>query len=196
VVADARGRHPTLPLALAGHSQGATIALDYALAARAPLAALVLAAPWLGLKMKVPAVKRALAPVLGHLWPTLALGNGIRVEDIARDPAAQERIAHDPLILHVATSRWFNEARATQAYILAHATTLRVPTFMAIPGVDRIASAETSLGFARAAGPVVATKLYPAAFHEIFLEPDVGEIIAELVSWLVPRLDARILHLS
>lgn len=192
------------PLVVSGHSHGALIALAHAFSGRSRVSALALGAPWLGLTMKVPVVKRAAAPVMGWLWPTLALANGIRVEDVTRDPEVQRRLADDPLIHHVATARWFNESLSVQAHILAGAGHLSIPTFMAIPDQDRIASAETTASFAhaaQAAGAPVQTRSYPGVFHELFLEPERDGIIADLVAWtvgtiasgVVPRHNPRIL---
>jgi alpha-beta hydrolase superfamily lysophospholipase len=194
VIARARTTWPDLPLAAIGHSQGGLIVLATALAEPPlPVQALVLAAPWLGLAMKVPVVKRALAPMLRVLWPTLALANGIRADAVTRDARMQERLSSDPLIHHVATAGWFHQAQLAQARVMAHAATLRIPTFLLIPGDDRIASAVTTAAFARAAGTLAQTHTYPEAFHELFLEPEREQIIADIVSWLVPRLNARIL---
>lgn len=199
----ARGA-PGAPLAVSGHSHGGLIALAHAFSGRSPVSALALGAPWLGLAMKVPVVKRAASPVLGWLWPTLALANGIRVEDVTRDPEVQRRLAEDPLIHHVATARWFNESLSVQTHILSGAGRLRIPTFMAIPGDDRIASADTAASFARAAqaaGAPVESRCYPGVFHELFLEPERDAIIGDLVAWtaqsiasgVVPRHNPRIL---
>lgn len=190
VIEAARGAARGLPVALLGHSHGATIALDYVLANRSPIAALLLATPWLDLKLKVPAWKTTLAGVMTHLWPTLALGNELRAEDTTRDPLVRARLADDPLAHHVATPRWFKEARAAQAHILGRASTLRVPTFMAVAGDDRIALNDAALTFARDAGPIVEVKMYEQAFHELFLEPDWARIVKDCVSWLVARLGA------
>jgi lysophospholipase len=179
------------PIVVSGHSHGALIALGHALGGRSRVSALALGAPWLGLTMKVPMVKRAASPVLGWLWPTLALANGIRVEDVTRDAEVQRRLAEDPLIHHVATARWFNESLAAQAHILAEAGHLSIPTFIGIPGQDRIASAETAASFARAAqagGAPVQTKAYPEVFHELFLEPERDRIIADFVAWTVESI--------
>ena len=193
VVDRARATWPDVPVAVMGHSQGGLIAIAAALGDPLPVQALVLAAPWLGLAMKVPLVKRALAPVLRVLWPTLALANGIRVENVTRDVTVQGRLSADPLIHHVATARWFHQAQLAQLRVMERAATLRIPTFIAIPGDDRIASADTTNAFAKTAGAIVQTRTYPGTLHELFLEPEHGAIIADIVSWLVPRLNARIL---
>ncbi|MES1164630.1 MAG: lysophospholipase [Verrucomicrobiota bacterium] len=190
VIEHVRARTPGLPVAIAGHSHGATIALDYVLADRSTVSALVLASPFLALRMKVPRWKTALSPVMGRLWPTLSMTNELRSEDTTRDPDVRARLANDPLTHQVATPRWFNEVQAAQAHILGHATTLRVPTLMAVPSDDRIALTETALAFARAAGPIVEVKMYENAFHELFLEPDWPRIVNDCASWVVARLAA------
>lgn len=190
VVEAARSWAPQLPVALGGHSHGALIELDYALAGRGPIAAMVLASPYLGLRLRVPAWKLAMSGVMGHLWPTLAMGNELTLELTTRDPEVRARNEGDPLAHHVATPRWFNEVRAVQAHILSEAATLKVPTFMAVSGEDRLVDSDAALAFARQAGSIVEVKVYPQAYHELFLEPEWREIVEELASWLVARLRA------
>jgi alpha-beta hydrolase superfamily lysophospholipase len=191
VVERTRPPGPRIPLALLGHSQGGAVALDYVLAGRAPVDVLLLAAPWLALRMKVPAWKRVMAKVVGPIWPTLTQANGLRAEDATRHPLGLTVFKNDPLIHHVATPRWFNEVHATQAHIRAAAPTLRVPTFMALAGDDRVVSTDAALDFARAAGPIVEAQVYDGLFHELYLEPEPhrSRVIADLTSWLSGTLD-------
>ena len=189
VVEHERARAPAgLPVVLLGHSHGATIALDYVLRERSPIAALMLATPWLALRLRVSVGRRALARMLGRVWPTFSRANQLSAKESARDPPAQATLSHDPLVHHVATARWFNEVRAAQGYIVRQAAALRVPTFLAVASEDRIVSSEAALAFARAAGSVVQTKVYEGAFHELFLEPDWPRIVEDFASWLVARL--------
>ena len=82
---------------------------------------LVLAAPWLQLAMKVPRWKLSLGALTSRFWPTLALANGIRAEDVSRNPEVLANFWKDPLVHHVATARWFAEATAAQRRILGAA---------------------------------------------------------------------------
>jgi alpha-beta hydrolase superfamily lysophospholipase len=198
VIAGARVLNPAAPVVLAGHSHGALICLQYLLDT-APrdarlsnpgdIGLLALAAPFLNVKLKVPAVKRALAKPLGRLWPTLAMGNGIRAEDISRTPEVQVGFFADPLIHHVATSRWYNETRAAQARVMAAAGALRTPTLVLMAGQDRVVSNEAILQFARNAGPILELKVYDNLFHEMFLEPERDQVIHDLLRWTTDRLD-------
>jgi acylglycerol lipase len=202
IVGGARALWPSIPLSLAGHSHGALISLAYLLepGARsgrltqpagetgpADVRTLVMVAPYLDLRMAIPAIKRALAGPLGWLWPTLALGNGIQANQTSRTPAVQAGFLDDPLLHHVATSRWFNEVRATQKWVMAAARDLKTPTLIQLAGEDRLVSNEATLAFAQAAGSVVEVKRYDNLFHEMFLEPERDQVIADLMRWTIEK---------
>jgi len=187
VIARARARSPGLPVAVAAHSHGVAITLDYLFRGVGTFDALVAAAPYLDLKMKVPLYKRMISPVMGVLWPTLTMSNEIGLDVTCSDPDAVAAMAADPLIRHVATPRWFNEVRATQSRLRASATLLKVPTFMAVAGEDRLVDSAAAIAFAHAAGPIVELKVYEKSFHEMYLEPDRDVVIADIVDWLIRR---------
>jgi alpha-beta hydrolase superfamily lysophospholipase len=188
ILAGARSLHPGLPVALAAHSQGAVVSLDLLLGdpdVRAVVKGLAIASPFLRLKLRVPLFKLVLAKIMGRVWPTLTMGNELRAEDVSRTPEVLAGMDLDPLLHHVATPRWFNEIRATQTRLVAAAKDLRTPTFMQLAGADRVVSNEVALAFAREAGPIVEVKVYDNLFHEMFLEPERDEVIADMTRWLV-----------
>ena len=112
------------------------------------------------------------------------MSNEIALDVTCSDPEACAAMAADPLIRHVATPRWFNEVRATQLRLRASATLLKVPTFMPVPGDDRLVDSAAAIAFARAAGPIVDLKVYEKLFHELYLETDRDVVIADVVDWL------------
>jgi alpha-beta hydrolase superfamily lysophospholipase len=190
VIARTRDRWPGLPLAVAAHSHGVAVTLDYLLRGVGTFDALVAAAPYLDLKMKVPLYKRMISPVMGVLWPTLTLSNEIGLDVTCSNPEACAAMAVDPLIRHVATPRWFNEVRAAQARLRASPALLKVPTFMSVAGDDRLVDSAAAIAFAKAAGPIVELKVYEKLFHELYLETDRDVVIADVVDWLSRRFAA------
>jgi alpha-beta hydrolase superfamily lysophospholipase len=192
VLERARSLSPGLPLAVVAHSHGATVTLDYLFRGAGTIDALVAAAPYLALKMPVPLYKRAVAPILAAVWPTLAMSNLIDPELVARDPAMCEEMRKDPQVRHVATPRWFSEVQATQARLRASAALLKVPTFMPVAGADRLVDPAAAVAFARAAGSIVELRVYDDLFHEIYLEPERDLVIGDVVAWLQGRFGGTI----
>jgi alpha-beta hydrolase superfamily lysophospholipase len=187
VLEGARAWSPGLPLAVVAHSHGVTITLDHLFRGMGTFDALVAAAPYLALKMPVPLYKRLASPIIGAIWPTFTMSNQIGPEIVARLPEVWEEMRKDPQVRHVATPRWFNEVRATQARLRASAAQLKVPTFMPVAGADRLVDPAASIEFARAAGSIVELRVYEDSFHEIYLEPERERVIADVVSWLQGR---------
>jgi alpha-beta hydrolase superfamily lysophospholipase len=187
VVEWARARNPSVPWALMGHSMGSAVTLAFALDSARNLqpSRLVMAAPWLKLKMKVWAPKRAAANVMARILPTFSGPNGLRVENITRHPNAREAFNGDPLVHHVATAGWFMTTLRAQTRLRLSAEKLRVPTLMLIAGDDRIVANETNLAFAKTAGDVVTVKTYDGLFHELFVEPEAETVIGDVARWLL-----------
>lgn len=184
VVDRVRRQHPDLPLYVMGHSHGATVALDAVLSGAVRPDRLVVAAPYLGLAMKVPAWKRGLSGLTSRLWPTLTLGNGIRAEDISRNPEVISNFWKDPLAHHVATPRWFVEVTAAQHRIGAAAARLDVPTLVVLAGDERLVLNDTAQALADQAPAFVSVRRFEGLFHELFLEPEWPEVVTAIRDWL------------
>lgn len=190
VVALACAAYPDTPFALIGHSQGGAVVLDYVLpekvkANRPQPCCVVAAAPMLEIAIPVPWFKRVLSLIFGPLFPKLALGNGIKGELVSRNEEIRRAFGRDPLIHHVATARWFSEARATGQRLRALASKVTIPTLLLTAGQDLIVSAKAQNDFAAAATPgIVEQKSYPRLYHELFLEPERDEVIGDMVAWL------------
>lgn len=171
---------------LVGHSLGGLLSLRYALDRPAELRALALSSPFLGLKAELPAWERGLATVASMLYPSLALPNNIRSEDLTHDPALVAAHAADPLIYPKATVRWFTETQAAQQEVLRRAPQLKVPTLLMQAGEDRLVDPAASQAvFDRLPASLDKTfLLYPGLFHEILNELERERVRADLVGWL------------
>jgi lysophospholipase len=187
VIEWARRRNPALPWALVGHSLGGAIVAAYVLDEKRvdKPSRLVLAAPWLKLKMNVPAPKRLAANVVAKVYPTLTSGNGLLAENLSRTPEVVAGFGSDPLVHHVATAGWFMTTLRAQAHLRTHAAELKVPTLMLLAGDDRIVANEASETFAKDAGSIVEVRRYERLFHELYLEPEAETVVMDMREWLL-----------
>ncbi len=191
VVAAAQTNFPQLPWALLGHSHGGTIAIDAVLAGKLKPERLVLAAPWLGLLMKVTGWKMAMSGLMSRLWPTLALDNEIKPEHGSRNPAVIDAFWKDANIHHVAAARWFTEVLAAQARIRDSGASLSVPTLLLSAGGDRVVDNQPIDALATAAPRFVQAKRYEGLYHELFLEPEWQDVLSDVARFLTAPTDKQ-----
>jgi len=193
IIAWTRAQNPGVPWALMGHSLGGAIVALFTLdeRRREKPSRLVLAAPWLKLKMNVPAPKRLAANVVARIAPTFSMPNGLIPEDLSRSPIGVTKFHEDPLIHHTASAGWFMATLRAQAHVRTHAQNLKVPTLMLLAGQDRIVANEANVTFAQRAGDVVTVRSYDQLFHELFLEPEASLVVDDIANWLSAPLTPR-----
>lgn len=168
------------PLILLGHSHGSLITLR-ALAGDHPpnVAAAIVSSPYLGLKLEVPGYKKLLARVASRVAPRLAQPNELRVEDLTGDRQKQAERLADKLCFDVATSRWFTESSAAQAYVAAHAHRIQIRTTWLVGGADPIADPDRSRAVARQV-PGASYHDLVGMKHEVFNEVARASVFAKL----------------
>lgn len=193
-VVDALRAERSGPLLLLGHSMGGLIAARFvAEGLRAPPAAwsrpvdaLVLSSP--ALAADTSAAQKLLLATLGRLAPGLAVNNGLKPRWISRDPAVVSAYVADPLVHERITPRLARFILEGGALVRRLAPLWRVPTLLLWAGADRCVAPRGSEEFARAApAGLVEAQGYPGLYHEIFNEPERGQVFERLLAWLAQR---------
>jgi alpha-beta hydrolase superfamily lysophospholipase len=194
LVIDTLRCEPPRPLVLLGHSMGGLVAARFVAEGLAtqpagwwrPVDALVLSSPALDLGMRT--LQRGLLSLLGPLAPNLALSNGLSPQWVSRDPATVKAYVDDPLVHDRVTPRLVRFIVDGGKRVRERAAEWRVPTLLLWAGADRCVASAGSEAFAAVAPPqIVSHKRYPALAHEIFNEPERGEVLADLTRWLDER---------
>jgi alpha-beta hydrolase superfamily lysophospholipase len=186
---------PTAPLVLFGHSMGGLVAARFvaggvaaaeAEAWHRPVDALVLSSPALDAGMSGP--QKLLLAVLGRLAPNLAVNNGLKPQWISRDPAVVLAYIADPLVHDRIAPRMVQFIVDGGRVVCERAARWPVPTLLLYAGADRCVAPAGSAAFAAAASQsVVARREFPVLFHEIFNEPEQGQVFDVLRPWLAGR---------
>jgi alpha-beta hydrolase superfamily lysophospholipase len=140
------------PVFLFGHSFGGLVAAALAMAKPAPWRGVLLTAPYLGLALKVPPVKRLAGIVASRLRPTLSLPSGMHGADLTRDSVRARAYDEDPLVFSTANARWFTEAQSAQARTIANARSVTVPLLIVMGTADRVADLTSVRAFFESAG--------------------------------------------
>jgi alpha-beta hydrolase superfamily lysophospholipase len=182
--AAAKALAPGQPIALVGHSHGSLITLRALCSDQPPDACCaIVSSPYLGNKLHVPVTTRLLAKVATHLAPRMTKPNPLTVEQLTHDTAKQQERLRDTICHDRASVRWFTEAGAAQAYVLAHADRIKIPTTWLVGGADPIADP--------AASRRVADRMKRATYHdlvglrhEVFNEVDRGRVFSQLTAAL------------
>ena len=187
-----RAAHPGEPLLLLGHSMGGAVAARFvaegpgaapAAAWFRPVDGLVLSSPALAADMS--AVQKLLLAVVGRLAPNMRLGNGLQPEWVSRDAAVVRAYVADPMNHDRITPLLARFILDAGDCVRSRAGAWAVPTLLLYAGSDRCVAAAGSAAFAAAAPrAVLTTQVFVPLFHEIFNEPEQGEVFAALGAWL------------
>ena len=183
------------PLVLLGHSLGGLIAGRFVaegLQAKPaawwrPVDTLVMSSP--ALDPGTNAVQKLLLAVVAPMLPNLAVNNGLKVDWISRDASVVKAYAADPLVHDRITGRLGLFVARQGPAVIAAAPRWTTPTLLMWAGSDRCVSPLGSAAFAAAAPKgVVTVREWPGLFHEIFNEPEQGDVLKVLDDWLATHV--------
>jgi acylglycerol lipase len=170
---------------MVGHSMGGTIATAYAIEHQSELDGLILSGTVLKLGTSVNNLSKLMARVLSLLMPKM----GVTVLDastISRDKAVVDAYVNDPLVYRGKTSarlgtEFINIIEKTSSKL----STLSLPILVMHGTADRLSDPEGSkMLYERAGSKDKKLKLYENFYHEIFNEPERGQVFADMEDWL------------
>jgi alpha-beta hydrolase superfamily lysophospholipase len=174
---------PTHRLILLGHSMGGLVVARAVAEQLRPVDGLVMSSP--ALSTDTNWIQKLLLATLPHVAPQLCVDNGLDATWIARDTQAVQAYKNDPLVhrkISPALGAWIVDQGAAT---LAHAAQWHMPTLLLYAGQDRLVRPEGSAVFAQAApSHLVTAHCYKAMYHEIFNDPAVDQVFADLRAWL------------
>ncbi|MSR36837.1 MAG: alpha/beta hydrolase [Gemmatimonadetes bacterium] len=175
------------PQFLYGHSFGGLVVMRWVQTRGAKPRGVVLSAPWLATRLKVPRWKLLAGRVLLRVAPALTIASGSdRPELLTRDPARAAQYVADPLVHHSISARFHDDAEREQARALEEGWP-DLPTLLVLPGDDRLVDAEVARRWAER-HPVVAVLVRDGGRHELHNDIDLDQALGEVADWIEGRL--------
>jgi alpha-beta hydrolase superfamily lysophospholipase len=179
------------PFVMLAHSMGGLVALS---ALSEPIfpqcTAVALTNPLLGVRVKAPRWKTAIARVLSKFAPSLSMANELDTSLISHDTEVVRAYETDPQIYGTITPRWFTEMSTAQSAVHARSSKFTIPLRMMVSEGDQICDPDAARRLALAWGGPSEIIEYGDMYHEIFNEIEKYKVISELVTWL-GTLDAE-----
>lgn len=183
-----RERHPGVPVFVVGHSMGGLIAATWLLGNQDTLAGAILSGP----SVKVPDNLSTAVILVGRLLSRLIPGAGVVGLDahgISRDPAVVQAYLDDPLVYKgKITARLGAELLQAMQRIGKEARRIRLPILILQGDADQLVDPLGARILHGLAGSQDKTlKVYDGLYHELYNEPERGQVLEDVGAWLAAR---------
>jgi len=178
-------RYPEAKVVLLGHSMGGLIALAAAETYGQDFACVVASAPFLGIAVKVPAIKVILGKVLSSLLPRFSMTNEIDPSLLSRNPEVGRRYVADPNVGNRVTARWFVTTVGAMEETMSGAGKIGIPVYILHGTADGLVPENASREFAgRLTTPLKDYTAMEGFYHELFQEDERGKVFDLIWAWL------------
>jgi len=189
----AQREHPGAPLVLLGHSMGGAIALACALRHPDSVRCLVLSAPALAAGEAVPPFKAWLVRLLSRVAPNTGALT-LPAAAVSRDPAVVQAYESDPLVYRGAVpARTLVELLGAMQGFPEVVPRLKMPVLVQHGTGDQLVPLAATRPLYEQLGSRAqrTLRVYEGLFHEIYNEPERGQVIADLDEWLAAQLPVQ-----
>jgi len=150
-----------------------------------PIASATMASPLLGLKAKVPFVKKYAAPILSKVWGSIQLDTTLDPNTLSRDPEVIRAYQADRLVHPKMTPRFYTEMNSAMRDTLRRESGLTHPVMMMVPLNDGLVNSEVALRFCRnLKHRDKRLKTYPGFHHETQNEVGKEQVFEDLATWI------------
>jgi alpha-beta hydrolase superfamily lysophospholipase len=183
LINETRIQFPDIPLFIYGHSFGGEISLWYNLARNPKTNGLIITSPLIGPKDPVPAAKMFLAKTMDKLYPTFAMENGLRPEDLSRDQKIVNDYISDPLVHPMVTAKTGMVIINRGMWIMENASNNANETLLMFGDCENIVNPQPIIEYSQIA-PHITLKIWPDCFHEIHNEPEKETIYNFTSNWM------------
>ena len=189
VVASIDEMVPGRPFFLIGHSMGGLIAAAYLIDHPERFSGAVLSGPSIKASENISGAVIFTGKLLSALLPKAGL-IALDASGVSRDAAVVDAYIQDSLVHHgKVTARLGAELLKAMKRVSAAAAGICLPLLILQGAADRLVDPRGTQGFFEAAGSGDKTlKVYDGLYHEVFNEPEHGQVLLDVQAWIEARL--------
>ena len=183
--------HPENPVFLIGHSMGGLIGTAYLLDYQDELAGAVLSGPGVKVPDNISKAVIFLGKILSVVMPRAGILQ-LDAEGISSDPAVVEAYVNDPLVYSgKITARLGAEMLKTMRDVTERASEIKL-SITIVQGSDDVLidPGGAQLLFDLASSTDKTLKICDGFYHEVFNEPQHGQVLNDVQKWIEVRLGA------
>ncbi len=180
---------PGKPVFLIGHSMGGLISCFYLLDHADDFPGAVISGPAITVPENITKGTITAAKLLSKLAPKLGMLQ-LDANDISKDPEVVRVYLDDPLVFNGKTPvRLMAEMLKAMIRVNQEMDKISLPLLLIHGSEDRLASPIGSKNlFQRAGSEDKTLKVYDGLYHEVFNEPERGQVLGDVADWLDERL--------
>jgi len=176
--------HGGTPRLLLGHSMGGLIAALFLIERQDAFVAAALSGPAILPAAPPSRITLWISRFLSRFFPRLGV-LALDAEGVSRDPAVVAAYRADPLVYTGKIgARLGSEFMDAMAAAQAGAAMITLPILLQHGEADKLTAVEGSRYlFEHVSAADRTLKIYPGLFHEIYNEPERGEVLDDLIGW-------------
>jgi acylglycerol lipase len=184
-----RGWQPIKPIFLVGHSMGGLISAAYLLKHQDELTGVVFSGPGIKVPENISNAVIFAGKILSVVMPKAGIIQ-LDAEGICRDPAVVDAYLNDPLVYTgKITARLSAEMLKTIQHVTGSAIKIRLPIMIVQGGSDKLVDPSgAQLLYDSVSSEDKKIKIYDGLYHEVFNEPEHGQVLDDVKVWLDSHL--------
>lgn len=184
-----KGWQTEKPIFLLGHSMGGLIATYYLLDHQKEFTGAVISAPAIKISKTISSTTITMGKLLSGIAPKAGL-LALDATAVSKDPEVVKAYVTDPLVYTgKTTARLAAEMLRAMARVTAEVGTISLPMIIVQGKEDRLVEPDGSrMLYDKSASTDKVLKMYDGLFHEVFNEPERGQVLADVETWLNAHL--------
>ena len=183
ILEETKKRYPQKPLFLYGYSLGGLYTLSYILKRSPKVNGAICSAPLIDTYEPVPSLKITIAKLMGSIYPSFILNNGLKADDLSKDVNVVNEYINDPLVHHYISAKLGLVVLENGRFLKESTKDFPLPLLLMVGSDERIVSKTAIMDYVKGKKNIT-SKVWNGLFHELHNEPEKNEVLHFILSWM------------